>query len=129
MAIIPGRTGKTGLLSCALVVMLGLTGLAARSQPTQPNLPAGAQAAPPPVDRIASGDSPDDPGPLATDLSPALTSAAIRKAARKVADWQLARAQTDFNQQWTYAALYDGFLAASRTSGDPRYHDAMVKMA
>jgi len=34
-----------------------------------------------------------------------------------------------FNQQWTYAALYDGMLAASKTTGDQRYHDAMVKMA
>jgi rhamnogalacturonyl hydrolase YesR len=75
------------------------------------------------------GDSPDDPGPLATDISPALTHAAIRKAERKVADWQLATAEEKFNQQWTFAALYDGMLAASKSTGDPRYHDAMVKMA
>jgi rhamnogalacturonyl hydrolase YesR len=81
------------------------------------------------VDRAASGDSPDDPGPLATDLSPALTHAAIRQAVRKVADWQLARSEQKFNQQWTYAALYDGMLAASKATGDPRYHDAVVRMA
>jgi rhamnogalacturonyl hydrolase YesR len=57
-----------------------------------------------------------------------LTHAAVRKAARKVADWQLARAEATFNQQWTYAALYDGLLAASKTTGDPRYYDAMVRM-
>jgi rhamnogalacturonyl hydrolase YesR len=34
-----------------------------------------------------------------------------------------------FNQQWTYAALYDGMLAASKTTGDARYHNAMVRMA
>jgi len=86
-------------------------------------------AAPSPVDRAASGDAPDDPGPLAIDLSPAFTHAAIHNAAQKVADWQLARAESTFNQQWTYAALYDGMLAASKTTGDPRYRDAMVKMA
>jgi rhamnogalacturonyl hydrolase YesR len=81
------------------------------------------------VERATVGDSPDNPGPLATDISPALTHAAIRKAERKVADWQLATAEEKFNQQWTFAALYDGMLAASKSTGDPRYHDAMVKMA
>jgi rhamnogalacturonyl hydrolase YesR len=88
-----------------------------------------AKEAPSPVDRNAAGDAPDDPGPLATDLSPAITHAAIRKAAAKVADWQLAHSEKIFNQQWTYAALYDGLLAASKTTGDPRYHDAVVNMA
>ncbi len=46
-----------------------------------------------------------------------------------VADWELARAERSFNRDWTYAALYDGLLAASRTTGDPRYHDAVVRMA
>ena len=115
----------TGNRICA--VILGLTvlgGLAANAQ-TQPK--AGNAPVPVSVDRAASGDAPEDPGPLAKDLSPAITHAAIRKAAAKVADWELARAT--FNQQWTYAALYDGMLAASKTTGDPRYRDAMVKMA
>jgi len=81
------------------------------------------------VDRTASGDAPDDPGPLATDLSAAITHSDVRKVAKKVADWELARAEPTFNQQWTYAALYDGMLAASKTTSDPRYRDAMVKMA
>jgi rhamnogalacturonyl hydrolase YesR len=91
-----------------------------------PQTPAGAPAA---VDREVSGDAPDDPGPLATGLSPAITRANVSKVAKKVADWELARAEPDFNRQWTYAALYDGMLAASATTGDPRYRDAMVKMA
>ena len=90
---------------------------------------AQAAAAPSPVNRVVVGDSPDDPGPLATDLSPAITHADVRKAAKKVADWELARAQPVFNQQWTFAALYDGFLAASKLTGDARYHDAMVTMS
>ena len=68
------------------------------------------------------------PGPLATDVSPKLTHAAIRHAATKVADWQLAQSESKFNQQWTFAALYDGLLAASKLTGDAKYHDAMVKM-
>jgi rhamnogalacturonyl hydrolase YesR len=91
--------------------------------------PAPQKEAPSPVNRDAAGDSPANPGPLATDVSPAITHAAIRHAAAKVADWQLAYAQKTFNRQWTYAALYDGLLAASKTTGDPRYHDAVVAYA
>jgi rhamnogalacturonyl hydrolase YesR/catechol 2,3-dioxygenase-like lactoylglutathione lyase family enzyme len=109
-----------------LAALVGLAGLMANAQAVQTNAPTQAPST---VDRATSGDAPDDAGPLATDLSPALTHAAIRKVARKVADWQLAHAQATFNQQWTYAALYDGLLAASKTTGDPRYHDAMVKVA
>ncbi len=101
------------------------------AQTPAPSKPAGAVAAaedPTTVDRNAAGDSPSDPGPLATDLSPAITHADVRKAAHKVADWQLAYAESKFNQQWTYAALYDGMLAASKTTGDPKYHDAMVRV-
>jgi rhamnogalacturonyl hydrolase YesR len=81
------------------------------------------------VDRAATGDSPDDPGPLATDLSAALTHTAIRSAVKKVADWQLRTAELKFNRQWTFAALYDGLLAASDTTGDPRYRDAVLHFA
>jgi rhamnogalacturonyl hydrolase YesR len=114
-----------------VAVSAALVGLGARTQGQQPKSLDATQAAnaPSPVERATSGDSPDDPGPLATDLSPAITHADVRKAAKKVADWQLAKAQAVFNQQWTFAALYDGFLAASKTTGDPKYRDAMVKMA
>jgi len=111
-----------------LAVLAGVAGSKASAQVTQPSPPVRS-ATPASVERETSGDAPDDPGPLATDLSPALTHAAIRKATRKVADWQLARAESTFNQQWTYAALYDGLIAASKTTGDPRYRDAVVKMA
>lgn len=109
-----------------LAIVAGLAGLTASAQVPQTQAPA---AAPVSVDRNASGDSPDEPGPLAKDLSPELTHAAIRKVAHKVADWQLGQVEKTFNQQWTYAPLYAGFLAASKTTGDPRYHDAVVKMA
>jgi unsaturated rhamnogalacturonyl hydrolase len=112
-----------------LAVLAGLAALTATAQVVQPKAPERQTATPLSVERASAGDSPDEPGPLATDLAPALTRAAIRKAAQKVADWQLARAEAIFNQQWTYAALYDGLLAASKTTGDLRYHDAVVKMA
>jgi rhamnogalacturonyl hydrolase YesR len=121
---------QVGRLAGTLAMVAVLAALMAGAQIGQPNLPQAAPAAAAsPVDRAASGDSPDDPGPLATDLSPALTHAAIRQAMQKVADWQLARSEQKFNQQWTYAALYDGMLAASKVTGDPRYHDAVARMA
>ena len=38
-------------------------------------------------------------------------------------------AEPNFNKQWTFAALYDGLLAASKTTGDPKYHDAVLHFA
>ena len=74
------------------------------------------------------GDSPDDPGPLATDLSPALTTSAVDKAINRVADWQLRHAEDHFSQDWTFAALYTGFMATSRVLDQPRYADAMLQV-
>jgi rhamnogalacturonyl hydrolase YesR len=75
------------------------------------------------------GDAPVDAGPLATDLSPELTPAAIDKVLRRVADWQLARAQPYFSRIWTESVMYTGFMAASDATGDSRYRDAMLAMA
>ena len=75
------------------------------------------------------GDAPLDPGPLASDLSPALTTVDIDKATRKVADWELARSQPYFDRIWTWSVLYSGFIAASESTGDPRYRDAMTAMS
>lgn len=73
-----------------------------------------------------AGDTPDSAGPLATDLSPSLTPQAIAKAMRKVGDWELAHTRQDFNQDWTFAALYRGFVAAGRALPDKQYTDAML---
>jgi unsaturated rhamnogalacturonyl hydrolase len=77
----------------------------------------------------AVGDAPDNPGPLATELSSELKPKAIDAAMKKVADWQVAYAETHFNQQWTFAALYDGLIAASKTTGDAKYRDAVLRFA
>ena len=73
------------------------------------------------VERAASGDAPENAGPMATGLSPKLESKAIQTAMRKVADWQLVAAEGKWNQQWTYAPLYDGLIATTKTTGDPVY--------
>jgi len=91
--------------------------------------PLCAQTSAAAVQSDPSGDDAANPGPLASDLSPVLKPRAIQQAMRKVADWQLGAAKGRFSTDWTYATLYDGLLAASRTTGDPRYHDAVLKFA
>ena len=66
---------KQARLLLALAVSL-IAHLAPAQQPAEP--------APP-------GDAPANAGPLATDLSPALTRRDMGKAMRRVADWQLGR--------------------------------------
>jgi unsaturated rhamnogalacturonyl hydrolase len=82
-----------------------------------------------PVDGRAAGDAPDDPGPLATGLSSDIKPKAIAVAMKKVADWQVAYAEPSFNKQWTFAALYDGLLAASQATGDRKYRDAVLRFS
>jgi len=78
------------------------------------------------------GSDPDSPGPLATNLSPAIKPAAVAAAMRKVADWQLAQSQQYFTavdgRIWTWGALYTGLMAASESLGDPKYVNAMRDM-
>jgi unsaturated rhamnogalacturonyl hydrolase len=110
---------------CGLVLSSCQAQTAGQPQMQRPDAPSVSST----IERDAAGDSPDDPGPLATDLSPALRRNAIERAVRKVADWQLGHSQSKFNQQWTFAALYDGLLAASKLTGDVRYQDAVVQAA
>ncbi|MFC5462659.1 glycoside hydrolase family 88/105 protein [Massilia niabensis] len=102
-------------------------------------LPAAAQNYPLPTPAMQAiidkdtgrhfGDAPANAGPYATDLSSALEPAAVDKALRKVADWQLARSQPHWDRIWTSSVMYVGFLAASRATGDPKYRKAMQDMA
>lgn len=77
--------------------------------------------------KAAAGDEDASDTATATDLSPALKSASIRAAMTKVANWQLQHAEAKFNQDWTYAPLYLGLLATSKTTGDAKYHDAVLR--
>ena len=90
---------------------------------------AAPAAKPGEVERDHVGDAPDDPGPLATGLSAELKTKDIDAAMKKVADWQVKVAEPNFNRQWTFAALYDGLLAASKTTGDQAYRDAVLHFA
>lgn len=74
------------------------------------------------------GDAPANPGPKA-NLSGAMQPAAVRAAMRKVADWELHRAQPYFGNDWTWSTLYAGFMAAAPALNDPRYRGAMQSMA
>jgi rhamnogalacturonyl hydrolase YesR len=110
------------------LALLALAVFAAGSLGLAQNSPAAPQS--PPLDeRAAAGSQPDDPGPLATDLSPRMNRRDILKAMKKVADWQLQEAEGKYNIDWTYAALYDGLLAASAATGDSRYHDRVLQVA
>lgn len=73
------------------------------------------------------GDVPVDPGPKA-QLSDAMDRAAVDAAVRKVADWELQRAEPYMNPLWTWAVLGTGFMAASRELHDAKYRDAMERM-
>jgi rhamnogalacturonyl hydrolase YesR len=73
------------------------------------------------------GDSPEDGGPMAKGLSAKLKSKDIEKAIHKVGDWELDRAQPYFDRNWTWAALYIGFIQASEATGDTKYRDAVEK--
>ena len=75
------------------------------------------------------GDMPTTPPSLATDLSPELTRKSISRAMQKVADWQLAKAEPGFNQDWTFAALYTGFMAVPKAANGQKYQKAMLQMA
>jgi rhamnogalacturonyl hydrolase YesR len=72
-----------------------------------------------------NGDAPANPGPLA-NLSGEMRSPEIKASMRKVADWQYDRIKDAPSQNWTFPPLYDGFLAASRTLDDPKYHDNVI---
>lgn len=97
------------LANIALIAVLGLALRANGQKPTP------------------AGDTPEAAGPLATDLSSALDRDAIAKAMHKVADWQLEKSRDDFNQDWTFAALYRGYMSAAASLHDTTYRDAMLE--
>jgi unsaturated rhamnogalacturonyl hydrolase len=90
----------------------------------------GGQSGPVPTPRQPAtgvGDTLDTPPPLA-NLSPAFDSRHIVMAMRKVGDWELQRSRPYFSQDWTFAALYTGFMAASKSIPEARYEDAMMQV-
>ena len=88
---------------------------------------SGQTAPPAKPGQTGVGDSLDNPPPLA-NLSPEFMRKPIEAAMRKVGDWELERSRPYFSQDWTFAALYTGFMAAARTLPKPRYNDAMMQV-
>jgi len=76
----------------------------------------------------AVGDAPIAALPLAHGLSAALNRRSVVKAVRKVAEWQFKRAEAGFNQDWTFAALYAGFMSVPESAGGAKYRKAMLRM-
>jgi unsaturated rhamnogalacturonyl hydrolase len=74
------------------------------------------------------GDSLVTPGPLA-HLSPQLDRRNLAKAMKLVADWQLGRMPEQAQVDWTWAALYDGFMAIPDKVGGSKYKAGMIKVA
>lgn len=111
----PNRITLIAAASCCL----SLTSAALAQQPAKPL--SGAQIT------ADAGDSNPDSG--MASLSSAINKKAIDKAIRTVADWQLKNAEGKYNQDWTYAPLYLGYLAASNATGDKKYHDEVLKLS
>ncbi|MHB1700977.1 MAG: glycoside hydrolase family 88/105 protein [Acidobacteriaceae bacterium] len=122
-----------GMVACGLMIALSVGPVLAEggSRPADQTPPEPTAAQQVIIDRDNSrhfGDSPADGGPMAK-LSPALHVNDVDKAVRKVADWELSRSQPYFDSIWTWSALYVGFLAATRATGDPQYRDAVQAYA
>lgn len=79
------------------------------------------------AENSGQGDSVAVAPPLA-HLSPAFKRKDVAAAMRKVGDWELARSQPYFSRDWTFAALYAGFMAAAHALPERRYEDAMLAM-
>ena len=107
-------------VSIAMLLILCSSGLHSQTTPV-PVLP------PAPSSNAGVGDSLDHTPPLA-NLSPELRRPAVAAAMRKVGDWELARAQPYFSRDWTFAALYAGYMAAAKALPEPRYEAAMLDM-
>ena len=71
------------------------------------------------------GDSLPTAGPLAENLSPKFTKADLAKAMKIVADWQLTRQPAVPQTDWTWAALYTGFMGVPDAVAGDKYKKAM----
>jgi unsaturated rhamnogalacturonyl hydrolase len=109
------RFAVIGIAVCLFSITL--TGVEGQSAP----------AVHPDSDSFWVGDTPDNPPPLA-HLSSDFHPKSIEIAMRKVGDWELEQAQPHFRLDWTFSALYAGFMAAAKTLPDAQYEDAMLQV-
>jgi unsaturated rhamnogalacturonyl hydrolase len=75
------------------------------------------------------GDALTTPGPLAQNLSSKIDRRDLAKAMKLVADWQLGRLPADAQVDWTWAALYTGFMAVPEKVAGDKYKQAMFRVA
>jgi rhamnogalacturonyl hydrolase YesR len=73
------------------------------------------------------GDTLPTAGPLA-HLSPKLSRRDLAKAMKLVADWQLGRLPAEPQYDWTWAALYAGFMGVPQKVAGDKYQQAMIKI-
>jgi rhamnogalacturonyl hydrolase YesR len=102
------------IAACALVGALAMAG--------------GAAARAQHVVVAAPGDTPADAGPLARGLSAKFTRRDLGKAMKLVADWQLGRMPAEAQTDWTWAALYTGFMAVPEGVAGDKYRNAMMEI-
>jgi unsaturated rhamnogalacturonyl hydrolase len=74
------------------------------------------------------GDTLTAAGPLAQGLSPALKRPELAKAMKIVADWQLSRMPAVPQTDWTWAALYAGFMGVPDAVAGDKYKKAMLDL-
>ncbi len=98
----------------ALAALLGLLSSTAAVNAQEQHAPFA-----PPGDTLAT------PGPPARNLSPKLDRRDLAKAIKLVADWQLGRMPAEPQVDWTWAALYTGFMAVPDKIAGDKYKQAM----
>ncbi len=76
----------------------------------------------------APGDTPAEAGPLARNLSARFDRRDLAKAIKLVADWQLSRMPAKAQYDWTWAALYDGFMAVPNQVAGDKYKQTMLRI-
>ncbi|MGH9589242.1 MAG: glycoside hydrolase family 88/105 protein, partial [Terracidiphilus sp.] len=76
---------------------------------------------------VPPGDSPANPGPLA-HLAPQFKRRDVAKAIKLVADWQINRLPATPQYDWTWAALYTGFMAVPEQIAGDKYKGAVMKI-
>jgi rhamnogalacturonyl hydrolase YesR len=75
------------------------------------------------------GDAPATAGLLAHGLSAKFDKRDLSKAMKLVADWQLSRLPAEAQIDWTWAALYTGFMAVPDQVDGDKYKQAMMQVA
>ncbi len=100
-------------MACTALLLMPVSGSAQARSPAQ-NPWVGDAVSPEPA--------------LATGLSPKLKRKDVAAALRKVADWQLQKSSPGFNQDWTFAALYAGYMAVPEAVAGKKYQLAMLEV-